>query len=147
MSAGNRGKYAEDKVRAILKSQESLADFAFHRFPDAHAGSMVSAPADFMFMRDGTMTLLEVKEVAHDFRLPHKNFDPAQVARMRMWRAAGAKANVLIYSSTLQKWRYIGLSFFLNRPTIAENGRPIGSWDLSEHDTFVTKDLKLVLGL
>ena len=121
---GSRGKWAEGRVKAFLKGRES-ASFTHHRFPDARAGSMVTSPCDFMYMNSGVLTLLEVKEVQHTFRLPHKNFSPDQVARMRSWQAAGARAYVLIYFSVSSKWRLVPVDFFVNRVG--------GSWDLSNH--------------
>ena len=113
VAAANRGKYAEGEVKKFLKKLEA-ANCAHHRFPDVHSGSMVTAPADFMFMQAGIFRLLEVKEVQHDFRLPYDNFSPDQVARMRMWQAAGAHAWVLVYHKNLKAWRLIPAEWFLN---------------------------------
>ena len=131
MVAANRGKYAEGEVKKFLKKMEA-ANCAHHRFPDAHSGSMVTAPADFMFMQAGVFRLLEVKEVQHDFRLPYDNFSPDQVARMRMWQAAGAHVWVLVYHKNLKAWRLIPAEWFLNRPRLSASGKPVGSWVLDE---------------
>ena len=131
VAAANRGKYAEGEVKKFLKKMEA-ANCAHHRFPDAHSGSMVTAPADFMFMQAGIFRLLEVKEVQHDFRLPYDNFSPDQVARMRMWQAAGAHAWVLVYHKNLKAWRLIPAEWFLNRPKLSASGKPVGSWVLDE---------------
>ena len=131
VAAANRGKYAEGEVKKFLKKMEA-ANCAHHRFPDAHSGSMVTAPADFMFMQAGIFRLLEVKEVQHDFRLPYDNFSPDQVARMRMWQAAGAHAWVLVYHKNLKAWRLIPAEWFLNRPKLSASGKSVGSWVLDE---------------
>lgn len=131
VAAANRGKYAEGEVKKFLKKMEA-ANCAHHRFPDAHSGSMVTAPADFMFMQAGIFRLLEVKEIQHDFRMPYDNFSPDQVARMRMWQAAGAHAWVLVYHKNLKAWRLIPAEWFLNRPKLSASGKPLGSWVLDE---------------
>ena len=131
VAAANRGKYAEGEVKKFLKKMEA-ANCAHHRFPDAHSGSMVTAPADFMFMQAGVFRLLEVKEIQHDFRMPYDNFSPDQVARMRMWQAAGANAWVLVYHKNLKAWRLIPAEWFLNRPKLSASGKPVGSWVLDE---------------
>ena len=131
VSASNRGKWAETEVKKFLKKME-VANCAHHRFPDAHAGSFVTAPADFMFLQAGKFRLLEVKEVDHEFRLPYANFAPEQVARMRMWQAAGAHAWVLVYHKPVGGWRLIPAEWFLNRPKLSDSGKPIGSWVLTE---------------
>lgn len=119
---GQRGKWAEGRLKAHFKKLEN-ATAAHFRFPDARSGSLQTAPADFAFLRDGKLYLIEVKEVHHDFRLPHGNFRSDQVARMRLWEAAGATSLVLIFHSTTAKWRVLPASFFVER-----HG---GSWDLS----------------
>ena len=95
VTAANRGKYAEGKVKAELKKLET-ANCAHHRFPDAHSGSFVTAPADFLILQSGRLRLLEVKQVEHGERLPYGNFSPEQVNRMHMWHHAGADTWVLV---------------------------------------------------
>ena len=85
-----------------------------------------------MFLHAGKLRLIEVKEVNHYFRLPHKNFSPDQVARMRNWQAAGASALVLIYFEPLKLWRILDVRNFLVRTG--------GSWDLSGAITLTEKD-------
>ena len=131
MVAANRGKYAEGEVKKFLKKMEA-ANCTHHRFPDAHAGSMVTAPADFMVIQAGKFRLLEVKQVEHDFRLPYGNFNPEQVNRMHMWNLAGADTWVLVYHVPLKAWRLIPAEWFLNRPKLSASGKPVGSWVLDE---------------
>ena len=81
VTAANRGKYAEGKVKAELKKLEA-ANCTHHRFPDAHSGSFITAPADFLILQNGRLRLLEVKQVEHGERLPYGNFSSEQVNRM-----------------------------------------------------------------
>lgn len=126
VTASNRGKTAETLVRkrleVICKSQTSM----FMRLPDAHAGSLTPAVADFLVLMSGQATFVEVKETMHEYRLAHGNFDAGQVARMRMAQMAGARALVLIYHSTLKLWRAYQINRFIEREG--------GSWDLREQE-------------
>lgn len=118
MSTANRGKAAEAAVKKYLKSLDSV-DTLYYRYPDMRAGFKAPAPCDFMVLRRGKLTLLEVKSVEHAYRLPHKNMSPDQVARMRMWEAAGAQSWVLIHFEG--GWRAETVGHFLVREG--------GSWD------------------
>ena len=134
---GTRGKTAEALVKKKLASLESARQ-AHARWPDARAGSFAVALADFLIMRDRRMTLLEVKEVAHDFRMSHTNLGLDQIARMRMWSSAGAQADVLVYHSTTKLWRTAEIHWFHeNYRKVDEKGKAVGSWDLRslEHVT------------
>lgn len=122
MSASNRGKFAEKKLREMCVEFAKSANFAFHRFPDAHAGSMVTAPADFQTLYDSQMRLIEVKETEELARLPYKNFAPDQVARMRLWKLAGAESWVIIYHTESKFYRCFEVEPFLDRPAGS------GSW-------------------
>lgn len=122
-SVGQRGKTAEAKVKDKLVAMESHT-CTHYRFPDARAGSFTATPCDFMVMHSGQLTVLEVKEVNHACRLPHKNFDLAQRARMKNWELAGAKAWVLIYFKPVALWRLIPLD-----DTAVRLG---GSWDFTQ---------------
>ena len=120
----NRGKVAEGKVREALKKLEAeYVEFTFNRILDAHsAGGKLSAqPGDFQAFGWGRNWLLEVKEVAHDYRLGHNNFPLASVARMRKRQAAGSECLVLLYHSTTKCWRFPRFDLFLHRDG--------GSWD------------------
>jgi penicillin-binding protein-related factor A (putative recombinase) len=132
MSTANRGKTAEAFVKRKLVSLES-ANTTHVRYPDARSGSFQVALADFLVLREGKLTLLEVKEVAHDYRLGYTNLSTSQISRLRMWKAAGANAHILVYHSTNKTWRAADVSwFFLNHKTLSDNGKPVGSWDMRE---------------
>lgn len=121
-SPTNRGKTAEKQVRKVLAKLSLRSDTTTYRLPDAHSGSFQATLADFMLMHKGTLYLLEVKEVKHAYRIPHGNYSLDQVARMRRWQLAGAQAHVIVYHSTIDKWRTAPVDYFLNREG--------GSWDL-----------------
>ena len=131
VTAANRGKYAEGKVKAELKKLEA-ANCTHHRFPDAHSGSFITAPADFLILQNGRLRLLEVKQVEHGERLPYGNFSPEQVNRMFMWKLAGADIWVLVYHVPHKAWRLILADWFRNRPLKTATDKPIGSWVLTE---------------
>ena len=136
-TAANRGKYAEGQVKKKLASLESARQ-AFARWPDARSGSFAVALADFLIMRDGRMTLLEVKEVNHEFRLPHTNLGTDQIGRMRAWASAGAQADVLVYHNTTKLWRVADIHWFHEGyRKVDGDGKKVGSWDLRvlEHVT------------
>ena len=123
MTTANRGKYAESAVRKYLNSL-NLQTLAWYRLPDAHAGSFTPSLADFIIINDGQPILLEVKEVAHDYRLPVGNFKLENRARMRLFQEAGCRCEVLIYHSTTKKWRRQPLDYFSTLDS--------GSWDFRE---------------
>ena len=133
MSTADRGKYAEGVVKKLLKEMEANT-FVHHRFPDARAGSFVTAPCDFMTLKEGKLTLIEVKAVEHAYRLPFKNMSVDQCARMRSWRAAGADAWVLVYFAPLKLWRAETVDYFMQR----EIG---GSWNMTHIEPKKLKDL------
>lgn len=110
----NRGKYAEGKFRDACKSFQ-VAEFNYHRYPDAHGGSRVAAPADFMTLYKGTMNLVEVKETEQERRLPYGNFAPDQIARMRAWGLAGARGFVVVYHAKTKLYRLFDLLPFHDR--------------------------------
>ena len=130
----DRGKDAEEQVEKVLNLLVKRADTAFYRLPDARSGSRKPTLADYLMVHKGLMFLLEIKEVEHDYRLPHGNFDKDQVARMQRFKLAGAQTHVLTYHSKIDKWRSIELEFFRTRTG--------GSWDLRE---FPLQDLSEIL--
>lgn len=125
-TSANRGKVAEGKVKKELDLLSKLANFDYERIVDAFSsrgGASASRPGDFLAFQDGVATLLEVKEVAHDFRLPRANFKVDQRARMMKRHYAGCRCYVVVYSSTTGLWRLLPITYFGTETT--------GSWDLS----------------
>jgi len=136
----NRGKSAERIVREILDGFNTrVAGFCFNRNLDAHAaGGRFPAQAGdyqaFYLDKDGYLEkmfwrsrnfIIEVKEVAHDFRLPQKNYSADKVARVQKRVMAGTEAIVAILHTTTGLWRLVPFALFTGeRPT---------SWVLSEY--------------
>jgi Holliday junction resolvase len=122
MTTANRGKTAETLVKRRLEELAKASSFVWHRFADMRGGHRQVALADFMALRNGHLTLIEVKETQHEFRLPHGNVGADQIARLRMWEAAGGTGAVLVYHSTLKMWRSLKPDELVQRDG--------GSWDL-----------------
>lgn len=126
MSTANRGKVAEGLLtKQFEKLSASRADFTFERIYDARSslGSIANPRSgDFVLYFQGKNVLLEVKEVAHDYRLPVGNFKLDQRARLRIRSLAGTVCAVAVYHTTTKSWRLLPASWFgtLNQ----------GSWDL-----------------
>lgn len=118
----DRGKDTERAVEKHLAELAKRATFSWERYPDAKAGSMKEALADYLIVKDGRLTLLEAKEVHHTSRLPHGNFKVSQVARMRRFKLAGARAFVLVQFQPEGLWRAADIDYFAHRSG--------GSWDM-----------------
>jgi len=122
---GQRGKAAEKVVHKILdKMNSEVANFDYSRIYDARSagGRFPSRPGDYELYYNGIFGLIEVKEIAHDYRLPEKNFPAEGRAKLRKRQMAGGRILVLVYHSTTGKWRTAPLASFVG-------GVP--SWDLS----------------
>lgn len=149
MSAANRGRYTEDKVRDVLKKfEENHLRFTFNRIPDAHAAGGKAQPqaGDFQSFYQTELGssknhLIEAKETEHPTRLPYKNFSPDAVARAHKRQLAGSEVIVLVCCKPLKEWRLIPLDFFRERNAAT----PSGSWVLTGYPTFTTKELHDVL--
>jgi len=131
---GKRGKKAEDAAHKFLKSLKELdSSFDFQRQLDARAagGRFPSQTGDYLIFRPQAHGVLEVKALAHDFRLPNKNFGAEQIAKCRRREMAGGKVVVLVYHSTIQKWRAPEFCLF----TAAIDA---SSWVLSGYPTYDT---------
>lgn len=137
---GQRGKYAEGKVREILERLNSQhAKFDYGRIYDARSAGgkgIPGRPGDFEFYAPGLFGLIEVKEVDHPFRLPKKNLDKEQIAKLRKRQLAGGVIFVLILHTTTGLWRRVPIDWLHERA-----GQP--SWDLSEFITHGTADVTL----
>ena len=129
---GSRGKYAEKRVQEWLEEfDESHLDFDFHRYSDARAarGAAPATPADFEWFYKGTFALLEVKEIAHSFRLPKNNLKLHQVSRAKKRIWAGGEAHVVVYHTVDKLWRLVPTSFFFDKLD-----KP--SWDIGGFATY-----------
>lgn len=130
--SGQRGKSAESKIHDWLKEfDEAHIDFDFYRFPDARSagGRAQTVPGDYEWFYAGGFGLLEVKELAHDCRLPAKNLKKHQVSRGRKRVAAGGEAHVIVSHTTNRTWRLVPMSFFFDKLDQT-------SWDLSEFKVY-----------
>ena len=142
MAQGDRGKWAEGRVRDFLKRLSETAGCAFMRLPDARAGSFQPTTADFLISYKGLHTMLEVKEVDHNYRLPGKNFKQDQRARLANWRNAGTNTYVLVAHMPLKPptgqqklglmWRAVPAAWF--------GGAEVPSWDISLHPLITLDD-------
>ncbi len=138
----NRGKKAEKRVYEVLDAFNSrVAGFTFNRNLDAHAagGRFPAQAGDFQsfckykerqigpnaWVNDehSRNFIIEVKEVAHDHLLPHKNYSADKVARVqkRVW--AGTEAIVAVLHTTTGLWRLVPFDVFTKREG--------GSWNLT----------------
>ena len=132
MTAANRGKTAEEKVTAFLKAYDARhQDFDWARNYDAHSagGRFQRQTGDFQFYKTNVHGVIEAKEVAHDFRLPFKNFTAEGVAKLWKRELAGGVVIVLVYHSTSGLWRMPPFTAF-------RGPRVGGSWDLTPWPAF-----------
>jgi hypothetical protein len=122
---GQRGKEAEKEVQDILRKWNTRGDFAWHRMADARAarGLISAQPCDYLVVSNGNTVFLEVKSLAHDYRIAKDKVDQAPT----LWKFhfAGATALVLVLHTKLKKWRVVHIKEL-------ELGLP--SWDLSKYD-------------
>lgn len=130
MSAGQRGKFAEKKVREYLeKVDQQLVHFDYERVSDARSAGGRGAKTvvgDFMFFTPELHGVIEVKEIGHDFRIPAKNI--TQLPKLRKRLLAGGRCYVVVYHTTTQLWRCI--------PAEELELRTTGSWDLRDFPTY-----------
>lgn len=139
-----RGKKLESDFRAVCKKFAMKANFDFHRYPDAKAGSMVDAPADFHTLRSGLLRVIECKETEHLNRLPYANFDSGQVARMRRAILAGAEGWVIIHHTKDKLYRALPVERFYER---AEKGSGVGSWFFEAGEGLTSTKLEILAKL
>jgi hypothetical protein len=124
--AGERGKWAEKQAKELLtRLGNANATFDWQRMPDARAarGALAAQIGDYEFFAPGVHGVLEVKEIAHDRRLPRDKL--SQLAHLRKRALAGGSIVVAVYFSTIDAWRAIrGVEFW------GDDFPP--SWDLSD---------------
>lgn len=138
MTTANRGKSAEADVMRYLKAyDERHQDFDFARNYDAHSagGRFSRQTGDFQFYGPGIHGVIEAKEVEHDFRLPHKNFDTSKVAKIWKRQLAGGEIIIVVYHATTGWWRVPPFEVFRSREG--------GSWDLNGWPVFQSCKLAL----
>lgn len=130
----DRGKTAENRVQEYLASwQERDARREFNRLVDTKAAGRVikAAAADFEFFCLGDFGtahgLIEVKETEHEYRLDRSRL--TQSPRLRKRVKCGGHVFVLVYHSTIRKWRCLSEEQVLD-PSVK------GSWDLRANPTY-----------
>jgi penicillin-binding protein-related factor A (putative recombinase) len=132
MTAANRGKTAEAILQKEFKKlDEKDAFFTFERIYDARSskGAMANPrTGDFVLYNRGDNTVLEVKEVDHEYRLPRANFSKDQRARMVKRHYAGSICLVAVYFTPIKAWRLLELSYFGSEDT--------GSWDMRDSSLY-----------
>lgn len=130
----NRGKVAEAQVQKFLDKLAKQTLFDYERNYDSHsAGGLRFQPrtGDFTLFWVGGHAVIEVKEVAHDYRLPKKNFGVPQINRMRKRGLAGADLILLVRHSTTGMWRHVPCAVW-------ESNDEKGSWDLRDFQELPT---------
>jgi hypothetical protein len=133
MTKANQGKGAEAAVQDYLKAYDrKVLAFDWSRNYDAHSagGRFQRQTGDYQFYLPSIHGVIEVKEVKHDCRLPHKNYDETKVAKVYKRTLAGGLAIVLVNHTTTGLWRMPPFSIF--------RAREGGSWNLEAHPTFST---------
>lgn len=138
----NRGAGAEDDVHRFLAGWAAASTHReANRLVDTKAAGRVikAAAADFeFFCEDGLETfhgLIEVKATEHEYRLSKSRL--TQFARLRKRANCGGEVFVLVYHSTIKRWRVL-TNKDLGDISVA------GSWDLRPIPTYITPDLAMV---
>ena len=104
----DRGKAAEKEVQKFLEDcSATRADFDWERLPDARSsmGRVAAQVADFAYFFTHGHGAIEVKTVAHDFRLARAKV--TQFPKLMKRHRAGGRCLVLVYHSTLLRWRKV----------------------------------------
>lgn len=122
-SLSERGKWAERQVQDYLAACSAKdAHLDWERLPDSRSsmGRVAAQVADFAFFAPGIHGVIEVKTSGHDFRLARAKL--SQLPRMRKRFLAGGRCFVVVYHSTMKKWRKVPIQLLDPAAT---------SWDLS----------------
>ena len=139
--AKNNGRYAEDKVKTRLEEIDRTNHaFDFDRVSDAKSGHGFGAKkvvGDFQTFSPEIHCVLEVKSLAHNYRIPHKNI--SQLPKLRKRIVAGGRCLIVVYHTTSKLWRVIP----------AEELEIIdkGSWDVSNYTLYADLSVALPTGL
>lgn len=139
MATGNKGTYAEGKVQDYLSGWMAASPYReFNRLVDTKAAgrTIKAAAADFEYFyheyeSDKVHGLIEVKETAHDYRLGRDRI--TQLPRLRKREKCGGVSYVLIYHTTLKRWRAVNVKY------LTDTGDK-GSWNLTNVPLFATCD-------
>jgi hypothetical protein len=126
------GNETEAMVEAVLKRWNSSVKFAWHRLPDTKAArmSMMAAqPADYIYRCGSYAGFIEVKALAHAYRLPKANL--SQLPTLHKWELAGSDDVLLVFHYLTGEWRALD-------PRLLSTDVP--SWNLSEYLVYPTAE-------
>lgn len=124
------GNETESLVEGVLKEWNKRQAFAWHRLPDTKSARMnmiAAQPADYIYRCDKKAGFIEVKGLAHAYRLPKDNI--SQLPILHKWALAGSDDVVLVHHYMHGVWRALD-------PRILILGQP--SWDLRNVEAFAT---------
>lgn len=113
MAFRNDGKQAEDAVKKIIERlNQTRLDVAGERIYDARSakGRAHGQPGDFRLVVQGRPILIEVKSMAHDYRLPSRNFSDGQLARLHRRELAGYEVFIVVFHTRSKCWRCVPLA-------------------------------------
>lgn len=140
---GQRGKFSEKEVEKLFSHlNDRVLNFAYERLPDARSagGRLKAQLCDYLAWwryrggeRGEDISIsyqIEVKEIAHAFRLPKDKL--GQLPKLRKIRRAGGVGIVIVYHTSTMMWRAIPLEFF--------DGEIPASWGLSSIPQYPTID-------
>lgn len=126
----NRGKKSEDAVARFL-TLWALANHSreANRLTDSKAAGRIikAAAADFEFFSTVGHGLVEVKETEHEYRLARSKVP--QLARLRKRTNCGGLCFVIVFHSTIKKWRVVDADY------LARTGDK-GSWNLKDQPAY-----------
>jgi hypothetical protein len=126
------GNETEAMVEAVLKRWNSSVKFAWHRLPDSKAARMnmlQAQPADYIYRCGSYAGFIEVKALAHAYRLPKANL--SQLPTLHKWELAGSDDVLLVFHYLTNEWRALD-------PRLLSTDVP--SWDLREYLTHPTAE-------
>jgi hypothetical protein len=135
LSGPQVGNEVEAMVEKVLKEWNEKLAFAWHRLPDTKSSrvNMIAAqPADYLYRCGKYAGFIEVKGLAHPYRLPKGNL--SQLPTLHKFELAGSDDVLLVYHYYQNEWRAID-------PRLLKTGVP--SWDLGEFETHATAALAL----
>lgn len=130
-SFANRGATAEKAVQKFLDLWDQHPNHEYNRLVDAKAAGRIikAAAADFEFYSHAGHGLIEVKETEHEYRLSRDKVP--QLARLRKRTNCGGTCVVVVFHSTLGKWRICSV------PWLTSTGDK-GSWNLTDLPLYET---------
>lgn len=132
-----RGKKTEKQVEEMLTAFQRDPLFDYQRLPDARScmGRIPKQIGDFLWFYGNSHGVLEVKELKHDYRLPHDNV--SQLPKLRRREMAGGKSFVIVKHTAANVWRIVSFAFLWD-------GKNSPSWDLREIPTYPAAPITLL---